>query len=127
MTFSTQHPVCLHTIEYDDWNEVCEALGTCNSKWKDIARGVGLAPDQIDEIEENERRASDRLSKVIQTWIGQNYNTQKFGLPSWRTLCKALLRCDTRLCKQLAREHPGIENLSGRLSAWGVLIKLLNI
>ena len=66
-----------------------------------------MAPDQLEEIEENDRRASDRLSKVIQTWIGQNYNTQKFGLPSWRTLCKALKRVDTKLCKDLARDHPG--------------------
>lgn len=97
----------LSCTEYDDWNDICQELSSCNGKWKNIAMGLGLSPDQIDEVEENGRRASDRLQKVIQLWIEQNYNTQRYGLPSWRTLCKALKGCDGRVCKEVARKHPG--------------------
>ena len=38
-------------------------------------------------------------------WIKQNYNTEKYGLPSWRTLLSAIAEVDKRLFKQLAAAH----------------------
>ncbi|MCG8626966.1 MAG: hypothetical protein MJE68_33820, partial [Proteobacteria bacterium] len=45
-------------------------------------------------------------SEALNQWIKQNYSTQRFGLPSWRSLLKAVATMDRRLCKDLAAKHP---------------------
>ena len=40
-------------------------------------------------------------------WIGQGYNTKKYGMPSWQTLLKAITLIDMRVFKKLARKHEG--------------------
>ena len=92
--------------EDDDWNEACQELQRFAVHWKKIGRALGLAAHLLDEIEADCSTNSARLDKMIEKWIGQNYNTDRFGMPSWRTLCKAVSGvADMKHFKELAENH----------------------
>ena len=38
-------------------------------------------------------------------WILQKYNTEKHGLPSWKSLLKTISRVDEPMFEKLAKEH----------------------
>ena len=46
-----------------------------------------------------------RWSQALNQWIRQNYNAERFGEPSWRTLLKAIAEVDKRKFKKLAEIH----------------------
>lgn len=92
----------------DNWNDVCQELKRFVAHWKKIGRALGLLAYQLEEIEGNNRTNSECLDKMLEIWIGQNYSVEKFGLPSWRTLCKALSQvADMKYFKELAEKHKG--------------------
>ena len=43
--------------------------------------------------------------KVLSEWIKQNYAFKKYGVPSWKTLLKAVAEVDQRLFKKLAEKY----------------------
>lgn len=64
--------------------------------------------NDIDAIEENHPKNSCICwNEALGRWIKQNYNVQKFGLPSWRTLLKAVALADKLLAKELASKYQG--------------------
>ena len=81
--------------------------GSLAAKWEQLSACLGLAKADIDSIRENRPRDSAGCwSEALSHWIKQNYSTQRFGLPSWRSLLKAVAVVDRRLCKELATKHP---------------------
>ena len=44
-------------------------------------------------------------NEALMEWILQDYNTEKFGLPSWKSLLKTISRVDQSLFEKLAKEH----------------------
>ena len=79
-----------------------------SAKWRELSGYLGLSPSDIDAIDCDNAKVSDRWNKALSRWIKQNYNTERFGEPSWRTLLKAIALVDKRLFKHLADEHQGI-------------------
>ena len=72
---------------------------------------LGLPPHRIEEIQiRYPGSVSQCLHASIQLWIEQSYNTKRFGLPSWKTLCEAISRVGDMkvLVRNLAKKHPGI-------------------
>ena len=47
----------------------------------------------------------DSWNKALMKWILQDYNTDKHGLPSWRSLLKTVSKVDQPLFEKLAKEH----------------------
>ena len=102
--------ICTHTHTYatvdDDWNIVSVECGSLAAKWEQLSACLGLAKADIDRIRENRPRDSAGCwSEALSQWIKQNYSTQRFGLPSWRSLLSAVAMVDRRLCKELANKH----------------------
>lgn len=93
----------------DDWNDVYLAIKSLNAQWRDIGIALGIGADKLDEIEGDNSRTANRLSSVLTAWINQNYDTTKYKLPSWRTLCTALSKAveKKKFVKDLAIEHGG--------------------
>ena len=93
----------------DDWNLVCMEIRKLAAKWRAIGIALGISGRMLNEIAGNHHhQASDCLASILQEWIGQNYNTAKFGAPSWRTLCRAIQKVsDNKFFKDLARSHGG--------------------
>ena len=88
--------------EYDDWNIVVIETESLASSWEKLVVYLGLPFDLIDNTI---RPASNCWSEALKQWIKQNYNTKKFGQPSWRTLLRAVAQVNKLQFKKLAEKH----------------------
>ena len=96
-----------HSTGEDDWNIVFVECGSLAAKWEQLSACLGLAKANIDSIRESRSRDSAGCwSEALSQWIKQNYSTQRFGLPSWRSLLKSVAVVDKQLVKELATKHP---------------------
>ena len=80
---------------------------TLAANWYKICVSLGLPPDKIDIIKE----AGDSYrcwSEALKQWIRQNYNTKKYGKPSWRNLLKGVAQVNKGMSKILAANHQGM-------------------
>jgi hypothetical protein len=95
-------------IGEDDWNEVFDECSPLASKWQQLSAYLGLKLSIIDRIKSN--FPSDSLgcwSEALKEWIKMNYDTQRFGKPSWKTLLKAIAKVDKLHFRRLATGHQG--------------------
>ena len=90
-----------------DWNEVIFECRSLAAHWELLSAYLGLSKEVIDRIR-SKKDYDCRWNEALHQWIEQNYQTERFGLPSWRTLLKAVAIVDRRLFKQLADLHSGI-------------------
>ena len=93
----------------DDWNIVIEECSSLNSKWEELSGFLGLRHSLIDSIKRNNpNNTFGCLNNAFKEWIMQNYNTEKFDKPSWRSLLTAVAKVDKLLFKTLAEKHQGV-------------------
>ena len=88
----------------EDWNVVVIECKSLAAKWKELSISLGLSYDVIDNI----KGSGDNYhcwSEALNHWIKQNYNTETFDQPSWRSLLKAVAEIDKLLFKRLAEKH----------------------
>ena len=82
----------------------CSSLA---AKWEQLSACLGLANADIDRIRKTFLKDSAECwNEALNQWIKQNYSTQQFGLPSWKSLLSAVAMVNKRLCKELAAKHP---------------------
>ena len=82
---------------------------------------LGLRVSTLKEIKTNNpsdvRKA---LGEVINTWLAQQYTTERFGEPSWRRLVSAVASPaggnDHLLAKTIAEDHPGEQLLTATVN-----------
>ena len=78
------------------------------SKWQQLSAYLGLKLSIIDRIKSD--FPNDSLgcwSEALKEWIRMNYDVQKYGEPSWRTLLKAIAKVDKLYFRRLAAQHQG--------------------
>ena len=81
----------------------CKSLA---AKWEQLSAFLGLPSSLIDQIRLNRPNDSSGCwNEALNQWIKQNYNTNRFGKPSWKTLLRAIAHVDRRLFGKLASEH----------------------
>ena len=67
---------------------------------------MGLSFKTICAIRDNNPDDSDGAwNEALMQWILRDYNTEKYGVPSWRTILKTISRVDQPLFEKLAKEH----------------------
>lgn len=66
---------------------------------------LGLPFDIIDNNVRVAGNCGHCWREALKEWIKQNYNTKRFGEPSWKTLLKAVVKVDRRKFQILAAEH----------------------
>ena len=94
--------------EEDDWNILIDECSSLCSHWDRIAGFLGLRPSLIASIRRNNPNDNTGCwNDALLEWISQNYNTEKFGEPSWRTFLTAVAKVDKLQFKKLAAEHQG--------------------
>ena len=93
--------------EDDDWNVITFKCKSLAAKWEQLSAFLGLPSALIDQIRHNHPNDSSGCwNEALSQWIKQNYSTEKFGKPSWKTLlCQAIEYVDRRLFEKLASEH----------------------
>ena len=90
----------------ESWNDIIIACIPLAAKWKQLSGCMGLSYKTIKQIEKDNPGDSDNSwNEALMQWILRDYNTQKHGLPSWRTLLKTISRVDQPLFEKLAKEH----------------------
>ena len=96
----------------DDLYDVLEEVIDLKGKWTDILSGLRLPHSQQAAIKvEHPADARSCLEAVLHVWLSKNYDVEKHGPPSWRTLVKAVADriggADTALALKIAKNHPG--------------------
>ena len=67
---------------------------------------MGLSFKTIKDIKkDNPNDNGGSWNDALMQWILRDYNTEKHGLPSWRTLLKTISTVDQPLFEKLAKEH----------------------
>ena len=82
------------------------------ARWKDIGLALRLDPDKLDEIENDNRNSSNCLTKMLTLWLKKNYNTERFGEPSWEQLARVVGDSaggnDSALAENITARHGGM-------------------
>ena len=82
------HVLC---VGEDDLSAVLKALLEVLSEWKLIGIGFGLKSSKLKQIEEAQRGNLKKcLVDVIMDWLNRNYDSDRFGEPSWRKMVEVV-------------------------------------
>ena len=101
-------PLLSLSPEEDDWNVVIIECSSLAAKWEQLSGYLGLSIRLIDSIKGNHPNDNSTCwNEALKHWILQNYKTEKFGSPSWRTLLRAVAEVDKLLFRVLAPKHQG--------------------
>ena len=92
----------------------CSSLA---AKWEQLSGFLGLSFKEIARIKaDHPKDVMGCWNEALRQWIMEEYNTELFGKPSWRTLLERVAIIDKRLFKKLAAEHqiqlPGNSNVA---------------
>jgi hypothetical protein len=94
--------------EADDWNVLIDECSSLCSQWVKISGRLGLPSHKIESIKRNNPNdCAGCWNDALLEWISQNYDTEKFGNPSWKTLLTAVAKVNRLQCKELAANHQG--------------------
>ena len=74
----------------DDLFDVKRELQPVVARWKSIGLALRLDISQLNEIESDNKKSSDCLTRVLTLWLNKAYNTERFGEPSWKLLARAV-------------------------------------
>ena len=99
----------------EDVFDMMTALVNLFHKWKEIGTALGLRI-YILEIIEAKCRTNVRLAlqEVMVEFLRKNYNCDRFGDPSWKSLAKAVAHpvggADVTIAIEIASAHPAKGN-----------------
>ena len=81
----------LPIAEKDHFHDIFEATTTLKAKYYTFGIHLGLPPNELDAIREQfPKNVSEALSQVLRLWLQQRHNVEKYGLPTWQALVKAV-------------------------------------
>ena len=77
-----------------------------SSNWEKVSGYLGLSFELIETIKrDNPRDSAGCWNEALKQWIKQNYNTETFGKPTWRSFLRAVAEVDKLLFERLAEKH----------------------
>ena len=78
-------------------------------RWKHIGLALRLDLNQVKRIEKENSDIENCLSEVLTLWLKKNYNTERFGEPSWEMLARAVRHRsggnNSALAEEISRRH----------------------
>ena len=94
----------------DDERDILRCLGQLTARFYELGGSLGLSENTLDSIKQNKTSDDDALRKVIREWLKLNYNHDRYGLPSYKTLVDAVEDNfggkDAALAMKIAKAHP---------------------
>ena len=87
-----------------------KALTDISAKWKHIGIALRLKPAKLQEIAATHLgNPSDCILEVLINWLNKNYNTEKFGEPTWRRIVEVVADPaagdNAALAERITKEH----------------------
>ena len=96
----------------DELLEVKEAVATLAANACSLGLALGISPSVLEAARLEYGGADEVLTEVLQKWLKQHYNVARHGVPSWRSLARAVRNPaggnDSVLAMYIAASHPGI-------------------
>ena len=91
--------------------DVMSELAPVTNRWKYIGLALRLDPNKLKVIEkENRNNFEDCLTEALTLWLNGNYNTERFGEPSWELLVTAVAHSaggnNPALAGEIKKNHP---------------------
>ena len=78
-------------------------------RWRHIGLALRLDPDQVKRIKKENSDLEDCLTEVLTLWLQKNYNTERFGEPSWEMLARVVGHPaggnNSALAEEISRRH----------------------
>lgn len=75
----------------DDLGEVIRVLrNEVVNQWKKVGFALNLKFCDLEPLRQNFDTQEERQTGMLVLWLNQAYNTEKYGLPTWESLAKAI-------------------------------------
>ena len=89
----------------DDFREVFRCTVHLKTCYYELGRELGLPPQELQD-----KPVGDPLTGVLLAWLSQRYDTERYGVPTWRRLVEAVDNPaggnNHELAKTIASKHP---------------------
>ena len=90
-----------------DLFDVVSKLQHVTARWRNLGLALRLHPHTLEIIEKDSgKKSSTCLLEVLTKWLKKNYDTEKYGEPSWKSLAKAVAHPsggnDSALAKEIS-------------------------
>ena len=95
---------CVYHVAINDKQKVKAELGHFTA-WNDLGLNLGLSPDVLGEIKEDETRVKKRVDAVLEHWLRNNV-LDKAIKPTWAQLVAAVEPIDYALSENIKKNHP---------------------
>ena len=100
------------TADIEDLFEVQSELCHIEAKWRSLGLALRLHPGTLDTIETDCCSAAQScLRQVVTLWLKREYDTKRFGAPSWQQLVTAVAHpaggSNPALAETIALSHNG--------------------
>ena len=84
--------LCLTThLDLDDLFDVQQELNPVSANWRNIGVALRLDPITLECIDARHRGDPPAcLTSTVTKWLNRNYNVDRFGVPTWQWLVKAV-------------------------------------
>ena len=105
------HCVLPYAGEVDHF-DILKALMPIVGSWKAIGRGLRIDSGRLDMVQkDNSGDSKECLSEILTCWLKRNYDSERFGEPSWQAVVK-VVACPAAgdnhaLALSIAKQHSG--------------------
>ena len=83
-----------------------DAVERLSPKWKRLAIKLHIDKYHTEIIQKNNPGdVQNCLIDALEEWLRQNYDSKRYGMPSWRTLAKSVRSLDQKLFQEIIKEH----------------------
>ena len=77
---------------------------------------LGLKQDVLESMCHTEHSNQMQMTKMLTEWLRRNYDTQRFGMPTWKKLVEAIKArtggSNTALAQRIAEKHFGKKEMA---------------
>ena len=98
----------MYSAEEDAYDVLHEVNGLAG-RWSNMCLVLRLQPLENTIKADHSKNPDDCLRAVVDNWLKKNYNCQKFGSPTWKTLVKAVADPlggqNIALAENIAKKH----------------------
>ena len=102
----------LQSLGEDNFNDVLEAVLPIKSVYFSLGQCLGLPTAVLESIREEKSDTKQALTVTLMLWLRQQYDSGRFGRPTWRMLVKAVNQeaggNNNELAKKIASNHRAI-------------------
>ena len=77
-------------LDISDLGDLMKMLRPVRARWKNLGRALKLYPSQLEVIEQNNKAPNDCLIETLILWLNEEYDTKRFGRPSFMLLAEAV-------------------------------------